>query len=206
VDLPDLPKGGSADLIEEREMLTRKDVDDFGYELLDVAQRAAQHAVGPELQELRAENQELRDEVSRAAKLAIDQVLDREVPGWREINNDPRFHQWLLLPEPHSGIIRDRLLKDAAAAADAPRVARFFRRFLAAVGQAPADHASRRNPRASSGKPVYTRGQISQMWTMRRRGQIGDAEWAKWEVELIRAGREGRIVGALDADGVPRSR
>jgi hypothetical protein len=101
--------------------LTRKDVDDFGPELLDVAQRAAQHAVGPELAQLREENQQLHDEVSRAAKLAIDQVLDREVPSWREINASEQFHSWLLLPEPYSGIIRDRLLKDAVAAANAQR-------------------------------------------------------------------------------------
>jgi hypothetical protein len=43
------------------------------------------------------------------------------------------------------------------------------------------------------------------MAAMRRKGQIGDAEWAKWEHELIRAGREGRIRAALDIDGVPIS-
>jgi len=41
---------------------------------------------------------------------------------------------------------------------------------------------------------------------MRRKGQIGDEEWARWEYELVAAGREGRIVGALGVDGVPVSR
>ena len=40
------------------------------------------------------------------------------------------------------------------------------------------------------------------MAAMRRKGQISDQEWAKWEHELIRAGREGRIRGALNNDGV----
>src|SRR5262249_23299796 len=44
-------------------------------------------------------------------------------------------------------------------------------------------------------------GQITQMASMRRRGQIGDAEWARWEHELVAAGREGRIRGALNNDG-----
>jgi hypothetical protein len=36
---------------------------------------------------------------------------------------------------------------------------------------------------------------------MRRRGEIGDEEWARWEHELVAAGREGRILGALDPAG-----
>src|SRR5262249_37501712 len=110
--------------------LTNQDLQDFGPELLDVAQRAAQHAVGPELQQLHDENQRLRDEVSRAAKNTIDQYLDANVPGWRQINADERFHQWLLMPDPYSGVIRDRLLKDAAHAANAQRVASFFTGFV----------------------------------------------------------------------------
>jgi len=185
--------------------LTLDDERNFGSELLDVAIRAARHGLAPELERLHDENAQLRDEVSRAAKLAIDQELDRAVPDWRSINNDPRFHSWLLMPDTYSGIIRDRLLKDAAAAASAQRVINIFRGFLreaGAAGQAPAGRASR----ASSGKPVYSRGQIAQMASMRRRGQIGDAEWAKWEHEIVAAGREGRIRGALNIDGVPVSR
>src|SRR5262245_18294455 len=182
--------------------LTQRDVDNFGPELLDVAQRAAQHAMGPELQQLRDENQDLRDEVSRAAKTAIDQYLDANVPNWREINADERFHQWLLQPEQYSGIIRDRLLKDAANAANAPRVASFFRGFLAAAGQAPATRASR----APSGQRIYDRAEITRMWDRRRKGQISDEAWGRWEAELCRASAEGRVRGALNADGVPLSK
>jgi hypothetical protein len=190
--------------------LTQKDVNDFGYELLDVAQRAAQHAVGPELQRLHEENQELQDQLTSTAKTTIDQYLDREVPNWRQINVDERFHSWLLQPEPYSGIIRDRLLKDAAHAANAQRVASFFKGFLreeGVAGQAPAGQAPQRTPRrAPSGKPIYTRPQIEQMWARRRKGEIGDEAWARWEHELIAAGREGRIVGALGIDGIPVTR
>src|SRR5262249_4573762 len=159
--------------------LTQRDVDNFGPELLDVAQRAGLHAVAPELQRLHEENQQLHDQLNSATKMAIDRELDAAVPNWREINNDPRFHSWLLQPEPYSGIIRDRLLKDAAHAANAQRVASFFKGFLreqGAAGQTP----QRTSRRAPPGKPIYTRSQISQMWSMRRKGEINDAEWAKW--------------------------
>jgi hypothetical protein len=153
--------------VKERKMLTRQDLDNFGPELLDVAQRAAQHALAPELQRLHEENQDLQDQLNSATKTTIDQYLDREVPNWRSINADERFHSWLLQPDPYSGIIRDRLLKDAAHAASAPRVASFFKGFLAAAGQTPASSAptSQRAPRrAPSGQRLYDRSEITRMW------------------------------------------
>src|SRR5262245_43038708 len=169
--------------------LTRKDEQNFGPELLDVAIRAARHGLAPELAQLHNENAQLRDEVSRTTKLAIDRELDAAVPAWRAINADPRFHSWLLMPDTYSGIIRDRLLKDAVAAASAQRVINIFQGFLreaGAVGQAPARTAARH--RQAQG-PFYSRGQITEMAAMRRKGQINDQEWARWEHELIRAGR-----------------
>jgi hypothetical protein len=177
--------------------LTMDDERNFGPELLDVATRAARQAMAPELQQLHAENQHLHDQLTSTKKLAIDQYLDAHVPNWREINSSEKFHAWLLAPEIYSGVIRDRLLKDAAAKGDAARVANFFTSFIAA-GNFPNPAARSATP---SNKPIYTRGQITQMAAMRRRGQIPDPEWARWEVELVAAGREGRIIGALDPAG-----
>src|SRR5262249_7680018 len=186
--------------------LTQEDVQNFGHELLDVAQRAAQHAMGPELQRLHDENEQMRDEVGRATKSTIDQYLDANVPSWRQINADEEFHRWLLLPDTFSGVIRDRLLKDAARAGDAPRVANFFRGYLAAAGQAPVAHTSQRASPASSGPRVYDRAGITRMWDRRRKGLIGDEAWGRWEAELCRASAEGRVREALGVDGVPLSK
>jgi len=168
--------------------LTQQDLDNFGPELIDVAQRAAHHAMGPELQRLHDENEQLRDEVSRAAKTSIDQYLDANVSNWREINNDPRFHSWLLQPEPYSGVVRDRLLKDAAHSANAPRVASFFKGFLAAegvVGPAPARTTAGRAARSPSGQRIYSRDEITRMWSLRRQGKIDDAAWRAVGVRAV---------------------
>jgi len=186
--------------------LTLDDERNFGSELLDVAIRAAKHGLAPELERLHGENQDLRDEVSRTARLAIDQCLDREVPDWRQVNVSEDFHRWLLMPEPYSGIIRDRLLKDAVRAGDASRVAGFFKGYLAAAGRAPAAHASQRTPRTLSGTRIYSRDEITRMWERRRKGAVSDADWARWEYELCRASAEGRIRGGLNNDGIPVSR
>jgi hypothetical protein len=190
--------------------LTREDEQNFGPELLDVAIRAARHAVAPELQRLHEENQELQDQLNSATKLSLDRELDAAVPGWPQINASEEFHRWLLLPETYSGVIRDRLLKDAVAAGDAQRLVNFFRGFLREQGgagpPAAAGHASQRAARAPSGQRVYDRSEITRMWTLRRQGKIDDQAWLRWEHELCRASKEGRVRGALDADGVPRSR
>ena len=191
--------------------LTREDEQNFGPELLDVAIRAARHAVSPELQRLHEENQDLQDQLNSATKLSLDRELDREVPDWRQINGDPRFHAWLLLPETYSGVIRDRLLKDAAAAGDAQRLINFFRGFLREQGgagqPAAAGSAPRRAARAPSGQRIYDRSEITRMWTLRRQGKIDDQDWLRWEHELCRASAEGRVRGALSLeDGIPRSR
>ena len=177
-------------------MLTKQDEFNFGPELLDVATRAARQAMAPELEQLHEENQQLQYQLDVTTKARINQYLDANVPNWREINQDERFHAWLRVPDTFSAVIRDRLLKDAVAAGNASRVANFFTSFIAA-GNFP-------NPAARSATPsgrTYTRGQITLMAAMRRRGQIGDAEWARWEHELVAAGREGRIIGALDLAG-----
>jgi len=193
--------------------LTYEDEKNFGPELLDVATRAARHALAPELQQLHNENLALQDQLDAATKMTIDQFLDANVPNWRQINNDERFHSWLLLPDTYSGVIRDRLLKDAAHSGNAQRVANFFRGFLAqegATGRAPANPASQRTlqrtPRTLSGQRIYDRSEITRMWDLRRKGAINDADWAKWEHELCRASAEGRVRAALNIDGIPVSR
>src|SRR5262249_43102790 len=125
-------------------------------------------------------------------------------------NQNPEFHQWLAGVYPPTGTTRQLLLDRAVAESNAARVAQFFREFLQQVGQAPAVSAPQRTSRRArttpSGDPIYTRPQIEAMWARRRKGLIGDEAWARWEHEIVRAGAEGRIVGALNADGVQISR
>jgi hypothetical protein len=191
-------------------MLTRKDVDDFGYELLDVAQRAAQHAVGPELAQLHEANADLRGQLEQETKQRLDAMLDREIPQWRLINSDPAWLNWLAQVDEFNGCSRQSLLNDAVARGNAFRVIQIFKGFLREQGgagqPAAAGSAPRRAARAPSGQRVYDRSEITRMWARRRKGQISDEVWARWEAELVAAGREGRIRAALGIDGVPVSR
>jgi len=163
---------------------------------------AAAHAVAPHLQELERQNAELRNHLAREVRRNLDQRLAEAVPNFREIDRDPRWLQWLTGRDALSGQIRQQLLDDAVAKGNDGRVIAFFRGFLqeAAAGR----HGQ--PGQAAGGKPIYTRAQITQMASLRRKGVYSDAEWAAWEAELIAAGREGRVIGALDADGLSITR
>jgi hypothetical protein len=187
--------------------LTRQDEENFGHEIIDLIQRGSRQTMAPILDRLEERDEQLRERLQRATKTAIDHALDTAVPNWREVNQDPRWFQWLNLPEPLSGCRRQDLLNDAVGQGDADRVVRIFRGFMAEVGGQPATSSRPASVLPASYPPVQSSGrqisrdQILQMASLRRQGKIDDQTWARWERELIAAGRERRIRGALDADG-----
>lgn len=131
---------------QPRRHVTPEDEQTFGTDFIGLAQRAAQDALAPELDSLRRENGQLKQQVNRSQRMTVAQYLDREIEGWREVNRDTRFVNWLRKRDIYSGALRQKLLDDAFRAADAPRVAQFFNGFLTeerATGQIadPAPHS-----------------------------------------------------------------
>jgi hypothetical protein len=142
--------------------------------------------------------------VAIEAQHRLDQQVAAAIPNFREIDNDPNWHRFLLTTDALSGRVRQQLLNDAIANSDANRVVAFFRQFLgeeAASGQA--GHAAsaapgRARPAAPAPAPsgrIYSREEIAKLYAQKMRGAYRDreAEWARQEVDIIRAGREGRI-------------
>ena len=184
--------------------LTREDEMNFGHEIIDLIQRGSRQAMAPILDRLEERDERLREGLQRAAKTAIDHALDTAVPNWREINQDPRWFDWLNSPEPYSGYRRQDLLNDATAKGDAGRVIVIFKGFIAAAGGQPAPSSRPASllpasyPAPSSRGRIYSREDITRMAALHRRKAISDEEYAKWENEFIRAANEGRVKGALD--------
>ena len=170
--------------------LTEKDAQDYGYDVLDLAQRAAMHALSPELQRINAQNEDLRRQVAQEQRRGLYQTLDSSVPNWREIDNSPEWRQWLLFPHELSGRPRQQWLDDAMARSDAARVASFFRGFLAE--RAAAGPRQQASP-APTGRRTYTRADIVRYSDAYRRGRISEADYAKLSADIVAAGREGRI-------------
>jgi len=184
--------------------LTPEDEKNFGHEIIDLIQRGSRQAMAPILDRLEERDERLREGLQRAAKTAIDHALDTAVPNWREINQDPRWFDWLNSPEPYSGYRRQDLLNDATAKGDAGRVIVIFKGFIAAAGGQPAPSSRPASvlpasyPAQSSRGRIYSREDITRMAALHRRKAISDEEYARWENEFIRAANEGRVKGALD--------
>jgi len=66
--------------------LTEKDLQDYGHDVLDLAQRAALHATAPELQRMGDENARLRQQIAEDRRRGLYQTLDAMVPDWRTID------------------------------------------------------------------------------------------------------------------------
>lgn len=121
---------------------------EYGDELLDVAARAAQERINPEISALREELQTIKNQTQRSAeqqfadaRLALHNALDQQVPDWTRLNNDDQFLDWLDLQDQFSGVRRGDLLKAAYDENNTPRVLAFFTSFLRetnAVTPAPA--------------------------------------------------------------------
>lgn len=130
--------------------LDKEERDAYGDDFLDVAARAAQEKLDPELRRLRDEVEQIKDQTEVQAKQNLYQYLTDNLPSWRQINRNPKFIAWCNLPEPYSGAIRMQMLNDAFARGDAPRVLRFFNGFLTdEAATAPAGN----QPEIPTGKP-----------------------------------------------------
>jgi hypothetical protein len=112
-------------------LLTPQDVETYGEDFLNVAQRAAIQAITPKLNALEQQNNMLRQQLRKTSIQSIEGLLDSQLPNWPQINLSPRFKQWLSLRDLYSGRLRKDMLKEAHGAADAARVLHFFRGFLA---------------------------------------------------------------------------
>ena len=185
--------------------LTEQDLRDYGSDLIDVTQRAALHALSPELQEIRNQNAELQRRLAQEQRHRLDSQVAAAVPDYREIDRDPRWHAWLRTPDQLSGVQRQQLLNDAVASGSAQRVRAFFDGFRQEAGgaqqQATAPGRTRSAP--SPRGRIYTRDEITRLYSAHQRGAYAgrEAEWARQEMDLIAAGREGRIRNPVDVAG-----
>jgi hypothetical protein len=142
--------------------LTPQDRADYGDELLDVSQRAAMQAVAPWLQQLQAENADLRARQAREQRRRLDSQVAQAVPNYRVFDQDPRWHQWLLWPDRLSGRVRQQLLDEAIASGDTRRVVAFFKGFEAEPASSFEPSSSARAPsRSGTGTRTASRRSVT---------------------------------------------
>jgi hypothetical protein len=113
------------------------DVDVYGQDFLDAAARAAAARYEPVIAELQAKLNRLEGGQTNLNAQSLENQMfgaldkDPELIGWRELNQDQRFIQWLQGLDEYAGIPRNDMLQHAYRNGDAMRVGRFFKRYMA---------------------------------------------------------------------------
>lgn len=127
--VPNRAEPSKPDVVHKK-LITEEDRNAYGDELIDLARRVAMESMGPEIDALRNENQNLKQRVTTVAQKEVHGVLSRVIPNWVAINHSAEFKSWLRLRNVYTGTIRQQMLNDAYKAADAPKVLAFFQDFL----------------------------------------------------------------------------
>lgn len=120
--------------------VTEADAEEFGDRYVDFVQRAtsdASAALVATIESLKAEVAQLKSlapvvntVAATQRKSAADQFfvdIATAVPDWQSTNADPRFHEWLVTPDPMTGIARQTYLESAQNSLDSARAVNIFR-------------------------------------------------------------------------------
>lgn len=215
--LSELKESKVAPTEPQRSLVTDKDVEDFGGDLVDLIGRKAADVVNAEMSRLKAENAQLREEMGsvteqqgEARRDVYFSNLERIVPDYRELNVDPDFLEWLAEVDTLSGQPRQNFLNNAFESYDADRTAVLFNSFkdLTAVAAkpkvVPKELQRQVAPGTSKASSVATTNANERVWKMSEidrfykdvaRGNYkgNDAEQARIEAEIDLAVLEGRL-------------
>jgi hypothetical protein len=178
-----------------RSLISEAERQAWGDEVLSVMERKAQEAVGPALNELNRQNQQLRGELQQVKAHDIYSTLDQSLPNWREINQSQNWRDWLAVPDIYSGTSKQQLLNQAFASGDAGRVLMFLRGYLAENSRGSAPNARAPRMSADNSQAVITNKQIEDFYDRVRRGLYEGKDKQKMaeEAQIHRAILEGRL-------------
>lgn len=210
--------------------ITPEEVAEYGEDFVDFTSRVATDAVQRATAPFKQEIERLKQQVggvgetlhqSGREKLISD--MDANLPGWRDINRNQEYLDWLGLQDPYTGAIRQEILNEAYEQNSFPRVAAFFKGFLAElaatanppkgvepenkgipipklalntiVAPGRAKLAAATPPSAPSEKPIFKPTDVAKFFNDKVAGRYKgrEAEANEMEASIILAGNEGRI-------------
>lgn len=214
--------------------VTDKDKTEYGEDMVEFARRVAREEMSPLAQAVRmlmAKLDQVQTVVPVVQNVAQAQaqtaherfydMLTSRVTDWREVNDNPKFHDWLLSNDPLSGLQRQTLLVDAHNNLDLERVVNIFMMGKQALGLerpptataptkaasvsklekqiAPGRASAATAPPQQAEKKLWSRPEIAQFFADKQRGKFKgrEAEAQALERDIFAAQREGRV--ALNA-------
>lgn len=200
---------------DEQPLLTKKDEEDFGSELVDMARRAAREEFRALKSEFMQEIERLKQNLTHVSEVTQETVQSRfemqldslTNKRWQQLDTDPKFIEWL-----KARPARNRVFGIAVQEQDATTVADFFNEYAALADQqrqkaeepkksrvaqlekqvSPGKSKSVGAPdsQASGGK-IWTRTEIAQTYANKK--QYKADEFQQLERDIAAAQREGRV-------------
>ena len=203
-------------------LVTDKERESFGEDLIDVVGRRAQEAVLPAVRQmLQSELQPLKQMVGQTAQVqasigqqGVYAALNARIPDWEIINNSVQFLAWLEAQDVFSGLSRRNALTAAFNSNDAPRVVGIFEAFKredASTGSTsapprqpavaaetliapgqPRGGSTEAAPGSSRGK-IWSEGEIREFYDRVRRKRVTPEEYKQTSAEIALAAQNGWI-------------
>jgi hypothetical protein len=123
--------------------LTEEEIRDYGEEFLHVVGKKARESTAWEIQQLNEKIAALQTALARKDREAMKAELDREIPTWRQINEDSAFLAALDKRDDYTNVEYIQLLKRAWEMNDTATVKNFFKKAAEDMG-----HLRKPNPPA----------------------------------------------------------
>lgn len=199
----------------QEKLVTEKDVEAFGGELLDVIKRQAVEAVQADFAKLQAENAELRKQLGGVAEKQghVDRrtyfaELAAAVPDYEKLNTDQGFLAWLAELDPVSGLNRQTFLTAAYENLDAQRTAAVFSTYKQTLAKQPVNAAAQELQRqvapgtsrastpttqATGAEKIWSLAEIERFYVDVSKGKYVRDEATRIEAEIDAAVAAGRL-------------
>lgn len=189
-------------------LVTDKDREQFGDDLIDVMKRASREVLNEtqnnsEVQSLKNDLSNLQKQQTTSRELQFDEKLSNLFPEWRLKNEDQGFLNWLNEVDTFSGRTRQELLTEAHSNFDSVRVANFFISYFGQTKPEPStskpsleEQVTPKSTGRTSVPPTkkyYTNRDLVNFYAQVRAGKINKAEAKRIEQDIFKAQSEGRI-------------
>ncbi|MBW5800672.1 hypothetical protein [Halomonas elongata] len=193
--------GVSDEQLEQFKATYGEDLVDFVTRMVDQRAPSGKPADTGNTQELTERLELLESEKHQDAEARFWMNLEQAVPTFREVNADPKFHQFLAQFDPSTGVQRQEALSQAQQALDAKAVADIFQLYMNQAEQGakrsvPDDQVEPRTTRATEapqGQRIWTGQEISQFYRDKTAGRYGAEEAQRLEADIFAAQRDGRV-------------
>lgn len=136
-----------------KSVVTPEELQDYGEDLIGLMRRVAGAEADQRLLKVNGELAQTRAQVGVAQNRTMHQQMDALYPQWQEVNAYQPFIDWVMLPDPYSGVRRQSLMQEAWNAGDARRVFAFIQGFLAEEAALNPTGAGQRQPASAPVAP-----------------------------------------------------